>query len=92
MIRRLKGLMVEMKIYDEVKEYWEGFDADQVKEEEGRVTILLGKGKYFNSNRQPKNTNTATGTIANNERNIRIEYCFVFVYNVSTIKKVTQYM
>ena len=41
---------MERKIDDEVKEYWEGFDADQVIEEEGRVTILLGEGKYFNSN------------------------------------------
>ena len=39
----LKELMAERRMDDEVKEYWEGFDAAQAEEEEGRVTNFTGR-------------------------------------------------
>ena len=35
--------MAERRMDDEVKEYWEGFDAAQAEEEEGRVTHVTGR-------------------------------------------------
>ena len=43
MIYLLRELMEERRMDDEVKEYWEGFDAAEAEEEEGRVTNFTGR-------------------------------------------------
>ena len=43
MISLLKELTEKRRMNDEVKEYWEGFDAVEAEEEEGRVTHVTGR-------------------------------------------------
>ena len=39
----LKELTTEKRMNDEIKEYWEGFDAAKAEEEEGRVANFTGR-------------------------------------------------
>ena len=43
MIYLSRELMEERRMDDEVKEYWEGFDAAKAEEEEGRVANFTGR-------------------------------------------------
>ena len=43
MINLLRELTEKRRMNDEVKEYWEGFDAAEAEEEEGRVTHVTGR-------------------------------------------------
>ena len=39
----LTELTTEKRMNDEIKEYWEGFDAAKAEEEEGRVANVTGR-------------------------------------------------
>ena len=55
MIALLKELMAEIRMDNEVKEYWEGFDPAQTEEEEGRVKKITGRReilKFLTNNRR----------------------------------------